>query len=234
MPEPNAAFFDRQARFMGAFFEAIQLKSDTSENADETLNAGEIATLKNIMSFSGVVSVTGGSEPNEPSEEVREIRGLNRELIKSVISEIENRYELEQLDPMMDKFKRYQPNYGDKELDICAYSWIRSQDGSFSILLWLTDGFREHSTTGEKVIEHYIEQASGDFAKPEWFENNLRKTFPKAVFKGERWEHAILYKEILSPETSREELEKRFRETAFEVLDKLLPRLVDLHKDGKL
>ncbi len=57
MPDANEAFFDRVTRFMDVFFDAIQLKSDTSENADELLNANEILVLKNMMSFSVVVSV---------------------------------------------------------------------------------------------------------------------------------------------------------------------------------
>jgi len=236
MPEPNAAFFDRLANFMGVFFEAIQLKSDTSENANDTLNAGEIATLKNIMSFSAVVSVDG-QQQSTSSEEVRKIRGQNRELIKGVISEIENRYkkELEQLAPIMDKFKIYQPNFGDKELDICAYSNIRSHDKNrISILFWLTDGSREHSTTGEKFIQHYIEEADGDFAKQAWFESNLREIFPDAVFNGKRWDHATFYENKFPPNTSREELENSFRQTAFDVWDKLLPKLLELHEEGKL
>ncbi len=52
------------ANFMGAFFDAIQLKSDTSENADELLNADEIATLNNIMSFS--VAIVGTPPPPPP------------------------------------------------------------------------------------------------------------------------------------------------------------------------
>jgi len=67
-----------------------------------------------------------------------------------------------------------------------------------------------------------------------WFEDNLQKNFPNAYFKGKRWYHVLFHKETLSPETSREELEKRFRETVFKVLEKLLPRLVELHKEGKL
>jgi len=52
------------ANFMGAFFDAIQLKSDTSENADDMLNANEIATLNNIMSFS--VAIVGTPPPPPP------------------------------------------------------------------------------------------------------------------------------------------------------------------------
>jgi uridine kinase len=52
------------ANFMGAFFDAIQLKSDTSEIADDLLNADEIATLNNIMSFS--VAVVGTPPPPPP------------------------------------------------------------------------------------------------------------------------------------------------------------------------
>ncbi|OAD19595.1 KAP P-loop protein [Candidatus Thiomargarita nelsonii] len=57
MPEANEAFFDRVTSFMDVFFDAIQLKSDTSENADEVLNANEILVLKNMMSFSVIVSI---------------------------------------------------------------------------------------------------------------------------------------------------------------------------------
>jgi len=52
------------ANFMGAFFDAIQLKSDISENADDMLNADEIATLNNIMSFS--VAIVGTPPPPPP------------------------------------------------------------------------------------------------------------------------------------------------------------------------
>jgi len=38
----------------------------------------------------------------------------------------------------------------------------------------------------------------------------------------------------LSPEISETELEITFKQTAFEVLDKLLPRLVQLYQEGKL
>jgi len=52
------------ANFMGAFFDAIQLESDTSEYADDMLNANEIATLNNIMSFS--VAIVGTPPPPSP------------------------------------------------------------------------------------------------------------------------------------------------------------------------
>ncbi|MEN8219622.1 MAG: P-loop NTPase fold protein [Pseudomonadota bacterium] len=52
------------ANFMGAFFDAIQLKSDTSEIADDMLNADEMATLNNIMSFS--VAIVGTPPPPPP------------------------------------------------------------------------------------------------------------------------------------------------------------------------
>jgi hypothetical protein len=94
--------------------------------------------------------------------------------------EIEKKYltQLEQLAPIMDKFKVYQPRYGEKELDIMAYTKIRSPNKKniIQISFWLTDDSRKYS--GEKSIGHYLEQAEGDVAKQEWFENNLRKTFP--------------------------------------------------------
>jgi hypothetical protein len=137
---PDNAFFDRLAHFMGAFFKAIQLKSNTSENANKRLNAGEIATLINIMSFSALVSVQG--QQSTTPEEVREIRRQNKKLIEGVISEIENQYQdkLKQLGPIMDKFKRYQPNYGDNELGICASSSINSNGNGFAITIWLNYG----------------------------------------------------------------------------------------------
>ncbi len=236
-PMPDNAFFDRLAHFMGAFFEAIQLKSDTSEDANKTLNAGEITTLRNIMSFSTVVSVEPPKTDNtyQPHSNRDRIRRQNRELIKGVILEIGNKYqdELNQLGPIMGKFKRSQPNYGDSELGISAYSYIRFDDNWFSIVFWLSDGSREFSTTGEKFIEHFIEEAGGDCDNQEWFESNLRKTFPDADFTGEE-KYVIFHPETLPPQTSREELENTFRRTAFEVLDKLLPRVVELHNDGIL
>ncbi len=235
MPEPNAAFFDRLANFMGVFFEAIQLKSDTSENVNKTLNVDEIATLRNIMSFSAVVSVDANTDTYQPHPNRDLIRKQNRELIKSVISEIENRYQdaLKQLGPIMDKFKKYQPNSGDNELGISAYSYINSNGNWFSIVFWLNDGSREFSTIGEKLIHHFIEEAGGDCANQEWFKSNLQETFPGADFTGEE-NYVNFHGETLPPQTSREELENTFRKTTFDVLDKLLPRLVELHKKGIL
>ena len=43
----------------------------------------------------------------------------------------------------------------------------------------------------------------------------------------------LLERELL-PEISETELEMTFKQTAFEVLDKLLPRLVQLYQEGKL
>jgi len=62
MPSANEAFFDRVTSFMAVFFDAIQLKSDTSENADEVLNADEILVLKNMMWFSAIVSIETKAE----------------------------------------------------------------------------------------------------------------------------------------------------------------------------
>jgi hypothetical protein len=232
---PDNAFFDRLAHFMGAFFEAIQLKSDTSKNANDMLNAGEIATLRNIMSFSAVVSVDAETDTYQPHPNRDRIRKQNRELIKCVIAEIEERYQdvLNQLGPIMDKFKIYQRNYGDRELAISAYSYVRgSDDNLFSIVFWLSDGSRKFSTIGEKYIRHFIEEAGGDCDEA-WFESHLRQTFPDANITGEdeKDDYVIFHDETLPPQTSREELENTFRKTAFEVLDKLLPRVVQLHKD---
>jgi hypothetical protein len=231
-PMPDNAFFDRLAHFMGAFFEAIQLKSDTSEDANKTRNADEIATLRNIMSFSAVVSVDAETETYQPHQNRDLIRKQNRELIKGVIAEIEKRYQdaLNQLGPIMDKFKIYQPNFGGSELGIAAYSKIRFDDNWFSIEFWLNDGSREFSTIGEKYIRHFIEEAGGDCDEA-WFESHLRQTFPDANITGEDEDddYVIFHDETLPPQTSREELENTFRRTAFEVLDKLLPRVVELN-----
>jgi len=53
--EKNVGNAYQLANFMGAFFDAIQLKSDTSENAEDLLNANEIVTLHDIMLFLGPI-----------------------------------------------------------------------------------------------------------------------------------------------------------------------------------
>ena len=137
---------------------------------------------------------------------------------------------------------RMDTNYGDNELGICASSDIKSSDGNgFTIAVCLNYGSLHQSTTGEEFIHNYIDDASGDCKKQAWFESHLRQTFPDAKFT-EGKNKQTLHRPTLSPqtsnetsrETSREKLENIFRKNAFEVLDKLLPKLIQLHKDGIL
>ncbi len=169
-----------------------------------------------------------------------EIREQNLKLIKYVIKGIETRYqnELKQLAPILDKkFTEYQfPDTDDNKLGICAYSHIKSSDGNgFHIAFWLNYGSLNESTTstGKKSINSYIDEASGACNKA-WFESNLKPIFPDAKFKEGTSKQRLRSLQTLSPQTSREELENTFKTTVFEILDKLLPKLVQLHNDGIL
>ncbi|MDM8560672.1 P-loop NTPase fold protein [Candidatus Parabeggiatoa sp. HSG14] len=233
--EKNEALFPgKLTHFMEVLFATI-LSPKNPEDVDETFIQNRIATFKAIMSFSTEAAAKEKQVSDEPIDyDVSTERVLNRELIKSVISEIEKRYQkqLQQLAPIMSPFKKWQPRYGDLELAISAWSKITFTDGkgSSEFNLFFDYGSRECSEKGERNIWHYFTM-NGVFSSQQWFENNLKGVFPKAVFEeGE----VHLYTETIPPETPRKELESTFRKTAFEVLDKLLPRLVQLHKEGKL
>jgi hypothetical protein len=163
-----------------------------------------------------------------------EIREQNRELIKDVIADIETRYQnaLNQL-PIIDKLDKYQPNNG---LGIAVLLHIKFNDkNKLEIVFWLNDGLHEFSTT-EKLVKHSIgKKCDGVCAEQAWLKRNLQDTFPNADFTvtGKK-DYVIFYEETFYSQTSREELENTFKTTVFEILDKLLPKLVQLHKDGIL
>ena len=220
------------AGFMTAFFEALQLQSDTSEDADNKLHTQEITTLKCIMSHSGMLTPVVVN-PNRDR-----IRVCNRTLMAAVISDIEEQYktQLTILSDSKDKFSIYQPNSGEKELDICIYFKISSRKNrkdNLQIVLWLTDGSREHSTTGEQQIQHYIEHPYEEFAKKSWFDKTFLATFPESVFIGEKLEHASFHKEVLPLNTDRAVLEERFRRTTLDVIGKIFNRIIELDKKGE-
>ncbi|MCK5716971.1 MAG: hypothetical protein KAH77_05725 [Thiomargarita sp.] len=217
------------AGFMTAFFEALQLQSDTSEDADNKLHTQEITTLKCIMSHSGMLTPVVVN----PNRDRDRIRVCNRTLMAAVISDIEEQYktQLTILSDSKDKFSIYQPNSGEKELDICIYFKISSRKNrkdNLQIVLWLTDGSRKHSTTGEQQIKHYIEDTYGEFTKEEWFKNTFGAIFPDAIFTRKRWETAFVYKEILPLNTERAVLEERFRSTALDVIRQIFDRIIEL------
>jgi len=232
----SETFFNQLADFIGVFFDAIQLQSDTAEAAAKTLNAAEIGTLKTILSFSGMVAVQEKPEqPTVTSDEIRQIRRLNRDLIKSVISELESRYkkELSQLSStIFEGFRMYQPRYGDVELYTEAKSVVQpaNEEFGFTIALTVDVGSPRHSDKGEKHIRHHLtDYYIQDFVP--WFKKHLLTVFPTAKNSDEGY---LLYEKVLPPETSREELDTAFKESAFELLDKLLPKLAQLYRGGKL
>jgi len=232
-PEPNEAFFDKLARFMGTFFEAIQLDSDTSRNAAKTLNEDEISTLKNIISFSGMVAVEEKSEQAEHSG-VDNIRRLNRELIKTCLPEIQTRYEepLRQLSSIISPFSLYQPRFGERELCVSAYSSIipSNEIPEFAIRLEIDAGSRQSSSVGKKYIWHFLTCSSENFKQ--WLEEYLQDLVHFEESSGEN--EYVFWEQEFSPETPIEEVHNTFRESAFKVLDDLLPRLAQLHEEGKL
>lgn len=234
-PEPNEAFFDKLARFMGTFFDAIQLDSDTSRNAAKTLNEDEIATLKNIISFSGMVAVEEKSEQAEHSS-VDSIRRLNREFIKTCLPEIQTRYEepLRQLSSIISPFSLYQPRFGERELRVSAYSSVTPSNDipEFTISLEIDAGSRQSSSVGKKYIWHFLTCSSSSENFKLWFEEYLQDLVHVDKETGNN--EYVFWEKEFSPETPIEELHNTFRESAFKVLDDLLPRFAQLHEEGKL
>ncbi|RKZ77210.1 MAG: hypothetical protein DRR19_28145 [Candidatus Parabeggiatoa sp. nov. 1] len=227
-------FLSKLAHFMAVLFVAIS-KSDL---ANEIPIQEKIATFRTILSFSNETGMADGQDESEQQADYDAYteRALNRELIKGVISEIESRYqmELKQLAPIMSKFKKWQPRYGDDDLSISAWAKVTSSNNKSGILLSLYLDAGSHGSTenGEKYIGYGFEGASGYFNQ-KWFKDNFKKTFPEAFYDQEDEGSLHLHAEELSPDISREQLDSTFIKTTFEVLDKLLPRLVQLHKEGK-
>ena len=255
----NIGDANKLANFMVVFFEAIQLKSDSSENADDMLNAGEIATLKNIMSFSAVVSV----EPKPPeqidNQEARRIMNRNRDFIESFVSDVKIEYQANiEAVPILyeDWFEDsplgfggiYQPSRGARKLYILTRAVLFSQKDkrSFEIVFALDAGSSKHGSI--PFISHYIK---GDYDFWSLFEQNgLQTLFPKNGnytpkkvtnygFSGK--ERALFYQEFpnitpkaLLEEKQRAEFETIFRTEAFAILDKLFPKIVELYNNGEL
>ncbi|EDN68677.1 KAP P-loop protein [Beggiatoa sp. PS] len=232
-------FFNKLAHFMGTFLAAIQLKSDTSKNADNHLNADEILVLKTIMSFSAVVSVQ--EQPAQPTAihpDIDTIRRLHNQLFKSFLTEIENRYkkELKQLSAIMPAgIKKYQPR---KTGGLGLFIEMRlkivpaNKEHSFTLALALDAGSPEYAENGEQHIWHYFYDYYIKDFEP-WFEKNLRDIFPTAQTEHDDWGY-LLYNKQFPSQTQRMELDNSFKQSAFNILDNLLLRLVQLHKEGKL
>jgi len=179
----------------------------------------------------------GQESNNAGSVSESEIRNQNVQLIEDVILDIKNK--LKQFASIKeDELKQYQPRKNER-LGVAVLLSIRFNDNDndkLEIVFWLNDGLREFSTTGKKLIKHSIGKGCGGVcAKQAWLKRNLQDTFPNADFPVTvKKDYVIFHEETFSPQTSREELEKAFRTTAFDVLDQLLPRLVQLHNDGIL
>jgi hypothetical protein len=232
--DKSEVFLSKLARFMGVFFVALQLESDPSENPDETMSPEEIATLRSIMSFSAVVAVQENQvQPMSLDDETNTKRHFNRDLIYNLMSEVEVKYqaELKILSSILSEFKPYQP----RRAELFLYIEMKSRVAmpihklNFEIIFALDTGSLMWSD-GKKHIWHSLKQVQNL-----WFENHLSDLFPEAyAFTFEEVGDVTLFECELSPEISETELEKTFKQSAFEVLDKLLPRLVQLHQEGKL
>ena len=236
--DTGEAFFNKCADFMGVFLSAIQLSSDS---AKDFLNREEIALLKTILSFSAVVAISEKpeSQPVTSDDETSTERYLNRKQVYHLMSEIKDRYkrELKALSSILSEFKKYQPRKGDRELYIRMYSEVTPPKNElyFTLAFDLDTGSRAWSQKGEKHIWHTLYWSSGENPMLlQWFENNLRDIFPKAQIDEENGStEIILYNKKFPPNLARDKLDATFKETAFEVLDKLLPRLVELKRSRK-
>jgi hypothetical protein len=232
-------FFNKLAHFMGTFLAAIQLKSDSSKNADKNLNADEILVLKTIMSFSAMVSV---QEPPAQSTtihpDIDTIRRFNNQLFKNFLTEIEKRYkkELKQLAEIIPAgFKKYQPRKtGGSGLFIEMRLKIvpANEEQKFSLALALDAGSSEYADNGEPQIWHYLYDYYIEDFEP-WFEKHLRDIFPTVQTEHDDWGY-LLYHKPFPSQTPRTELDNIFKQSAFNILDSLLLRLVQLHNESKL
>jgi uncharacterized protein YlxP (DUF503 family) len=232
-------FFNKLAHFMGTFLAAIQLKSDSSKNADKNLNADEILVLKTIMSFSAMVSV---QEPPAQSTtihpDIDTIRRFNNQLFKNFLTEIEKRYkkELKQLAAIIPAgFKKYQPRKtGGSGLFIEMRLKIvpANEEQKFSLALALDAGSSEYADNGEPQIWHYLYDYYIEDFEP-WFEKHLRDIFPTVQTEHDDWGY-LLYHKPFPSQTPRTELDNIFKQSAFNILDSLLLRLVQLHNESKL
>jgi hypothetical protein len=101
---------DRVAKFMTAFYYAIQLESDGD---DELLSDDEIRILHSILTFSQVTSVRENASDNDSGSELQGIdwnlRRRNRRIAKSLLTKF-NKLRSGPLAKMIKEFSVYQQN----------------------------------------------------------------------------------------------------------------------------
>ena len=214
--EGDALYYKKVARFMEAFFSAIQLDSDEEDGeekkADQTLSRDEARTFRRIMSFSAVVSTSAGEEEIDASE-----RQWNRQLAKGLAAELNEKYK-EVLDSVRSDLSRhgfstYQARSTD-EYYAEMYIASRSQECSL-VFTFDTDVFSGYVCARKK---RSIPQTQA------WAEGPLKDIYPALEeWEDDEWGAPLFYVEMSGDWDTRAEA---FKIRVHETVEQLLPAFI--------
>jgi hypothetical protein len=222
LPDPaDLSFYRRLALFMEVFYHAIQLASDKSADADESLSDDEIRSLRKIMNFSTVVSTEAAQIEIDYGE-----RHKNRDIAKTMVLELNEKY-AEVLSPLKESLKY--PGFS---------CWMAKSREDVAIRIKLYSkalGFGLEMFFDPAVMNWRLmtERKQGSFAA-RWARENLTDSFPGLTIDDSDCRRlAQLHDEKFKPEDGWETRVDRFRKETGLIVDKFLPAFRRAHDEAK-
>ena len=198
--------------FLNTFYDAIQLKSDESENADEELSDKEIENLMRFLSFSSIT--TSNSSGIDATSGIFQFKSLVKPFFENQL--------LPKYEPLMKAIN--------SKLDI----WSDNKSGSiyfkyslaaleFNFVVWRNSS---QITVG-------LDHLNGDKnTVKQWFQTNMKDRFPLFEYNGKKkWGFLTLQRHKFSDVEIQESEEYRndiYQNIAIEAMNKLQP-LQDYH-----
>jgi len=207
--------------FMTAFYEAIQLDSDTQENAAQLLSLEETENLKRFLSFSSLTSSSGAAESTGES-------GYSFLAKQFIEKELNPKFQ-EMMEKVSDK--GFIPDSGE--------DWFNVR---FEYVLKTTKlGFQYLVIYNEKEIRISVSDSgiSGSkYLTEEWFNLYMKTDYPKMEINKRRYyEYIVLFrhqfKEGFLAEKPDEKI-KTFKNVAIKAFDVILPKLITFHEKKPL
>lgn len=212
--ELNEEILERFRQFMQAFYEALQLQSDQTENGDETLVQAEIDVLLSFLSFS---SLTVSSSEIQTTDE----QGFRHKqaIIQFMNEELSQKYQA-LLETMNSKLTYWFSGenggiYFEFRLGAMNFNFCVTWLGSWGISVYLDDPG--------------ITSAAKSYAV-DWFNREFKEVFSTPIInKRKSYAYMILKQHQFAQETEVAKLEK-FKNIMNEVLTSVLPKLTEFYE----
>jgi hypothetical protein len=199
----------RFIEFLNTFYEAIQLDSDESEDADETLSDKELENLMRFLSFSSIT--TSNTQGIDASSGTFQFKSIALPFMNEVLIPAHQA----QLESMQSEFKIHSNNssgeisfrFRQGSMDFACVAWRDAKNVTFAL---------NHNGGNKKTVKH-------------WAEAFMKDTYPNMIYNG-RSKYGYLefdsYKfsenEMMQGEEAKMEIYKKI---AIQGFSQIIPKL---------